>query len=44
MEEVLWRGTYVTAFPDGWLWAYIYPSIWFGLGIVAKVIRTNSMV
>jgi membrane protease YdiL (CAAX protease family) len=31
MEEVLWRGTYVTAFPDSWLWAYVYPSIWFGL-------------
>ncbi len=31
MEEVLWRGAYTTAFPDSWLWAYIYPSIWFGL-------------
>lgn len=31
MEEVLWRGAYVTAFPDSWLWAYLYPSIWFGL-------------
>jgi membrane protease YdiL (CAAX protease family) len=31
MEEMLWRGAYVTAFPNSWLWAYIYPSIWFGL-------------
>jgi len=31
MEEVLWRGTYITAFPNSWVWAYIYPSIWFGL-------------
>ena len=31
LEEVLWRGTYVTAFPHSWLWAYLYPSVWFGL-------------
>jgi len=31
MEEVLWRGTFVTAFPDNWLWGYLYPAIWFGL-------------
>ncbi len=31
MEEVLWRGTYVIAFPDSWLWAYLYPAVWFGL-------------
>jgi membrane protease YdiL (CAAX protease family) len=30
MEEVLWRGTYVTVFPKSWLWSYWYPSIWFG--------------
>jgi len=29
-EEVLWRGLYVTIFPDRWLWSYWYPSIWFG--------------
>jgi membrane protease YdiL (CAAX protease family) len=29
-EEVLWRGTYVTVFPNTWLWSYWYPSIWFG--------------
>lgn len=31
MEEMLWRGTYVTAFPGNWLWGYLYPSVWFGL-------------
>ncbi len=31
MEEVLWRGAYVTAFPEDRLWAILYPSIWFGL-------------
>ena len=30
MEEVLWRGTFITAFPNSWLWSYLYPSIWFG--------------
>lgn len=31
LEEVLWRGTYTTAFPDSKLWGYLYPSVWFGL-------------
>jgi membrane protease YdiL (CAAX protease family) len=31
MEEVLWRGTYLSAFPDSWLWGLLYPSVWFGL-------------
>lgn len=31
LEEVLWRGTYVAAFPDSWLWGVVYPSIGFGL-------------
>jgi membrane protease YdiL (CAAX protease family) len=31
MEEVLWRGTYITAFHGNWLWGYLYPSVWFGL-------------
>jgi membrane protease YdiL (CAAX protease family) len=31
MEEVLWRGTYVSAFTTSWSWAVVYPSIWFGL-------------
>jgi uncharacterized protein len=30
MEELLWRGTFVTSFPNSWLWSYLYPSIWFG--------------
>lgn len=30
MEEVLWRGAYVSVFPDRWVWSYWYPSIWFG--------------
>ena len=30
MEEVLWRGTYITVFPKSWLWSYWYPSFWFG--------------
>ncbi|MFQ5593045.1 MAG: CPBP family intramembrane glutamic endopeptidase, partial [Anaerolineae bacterium] len=30
LEEVLWRGTYVTVFPENWLWSTWYPSIWFG--------------
>jgi len=30
MEELLWRGAFVTAFPKSWLWSYLYPSIWFG--------------
>jgi hypothetical protein len=31
MEEVFWRGAYITTFPDNWLWAVLYPSLWFGL-------------
>jgi len=31
MEEVLWRGTYVSIFPNDWWWGYLYPAIWFGL-------------
>lgn len=31
LEEVLWRGTYVTVFAKSWLWGYLYPSIGFGL-------------
>lgn len=30
LEEVLWRGTYITAFPGSWLWGVVYPSIGFG--------------
>jgi hypothetical protein len=31
MEEFLWRGTYLVAFPDSWGWGLVYPAIWFGL-------------
>jgi membrane protease YdiL (CAAX protease family) len=30
-EEVLWRGTYVSLFPENDLLGYYYPAIWFGL-------------
>jgi membrane protease YdiL (CAAX protease family) len=30
MEELLWRGVFVSTFPKSWLWSYLYPSIWFG--------------
>ena len=30
MEELLWRGAFVKAFPKSWLWSYLFPSIWFG--------------
>ena len=31
LEEILWRGAYISTFPKSWLWAYLYPAIWFGL-------------
>ena len=31
LEEILWRGTYVSVFPDDWFFGYLYPAIWFGL-------------
>jgi membrane protease YdiL (CAAX protease family) len=44
MEEVLWRGTYVIAFPDSWLWGYVYPSVWFGLWHLAPMaVRPSEM-
>jgi hypothetical protein len=30
-EEILWRGVFVSVFPENILWAYIYPAIAFGL-------------
>jgi len=30
-EEVLWRGVYVTLFPDNIFYRMIWPGIWFGL-------------
>lgn len=31
LEEILWRGVYLAAFPDNWLLGYIYPAIGFGV-------------
>jgi membrane protease YdiL (CAAX protease family) len=30
LEEMFWRGTFVTVFPTSWVWGYLYPSIGFG--------------
>jgi membrane protease YdiL (CAAX protease family) len=44
MEEVLWRGAYITAFPNSWLWAYLYPSMWFGLWHLSpQVVHPSEM-
>ena len=31
LEEVLWRGVYISIFPGQWLWGVVYPAIGFGL-------------
>ncbi|MGC9469852.1 MAG: CPBP family glutamic-type intramembrane protease [Anaerolineae bacterium] len=31
LEELLWRGTYVTLFPDSWILGYAYPAIGFAV-------------
>jgi membrane protease YdiL (CAAX protease family) len=30
-EEVLWRGVYITLFPDSRLWGTVWPTVWFAL-------------
>jgi uncharacterized protein len=30
-EEVLWRGVYITLFPDNRWWATVWPTVWFAL-------------
>ena len=30
-EEVLWRGVYITLFPDSRLWGIVWPTVWFAL-------------
>jgi len=35
LEELLWRGTYVTAFPDNRFLGYLFPSVAFGVWHVA---------
>ncbi|WP_457566668.1 CPBP family intramembrane glutamic endopeptidase, partial [Caldithrix abyssi] len=31
LEELLWRGTYLTVFPDRWFWGLLYPTVGFAL-------------
>jgi uncharacterized protein len=31
LEEVVWRGTYVALFPEGWVLGMVFPAIGFGL-------------
>lgn len=31
VEEMLWRGVYITLFPNNRIWSMIYPTIWFAL-------------
>jgi hypothetical protein len=37
LEEILWRGTYLVAFPESWGWGLLYPALWFGLWHVAPL-------
>ena len=37
-EELLWRGVFITSFPDQWWWGLIYPSLAFGLWHLAPQI------
>lgn len=30
-EEVLWRGVYITLFPDNPWWSAVWPTLWFAL-------------
>jgi membrane protease YdiL (CAAX protease family) len=30
-EEILWRGVYITLFPDNKLWGLVWPTVWFAL-------------
>ena len=30
-EEVLWRGVYITLFPDNRWWAMVWPTLWFAV-------------
>jgi membrane protease YdiL (CAAX protease family) len=31
LEEMLWRGVYITLFPDNKLWGLAWPAVWFAL-------------
>ncbi len=30
-EEALWRGVYITLFPDNRWWSMVWPTVWFAL-------------
>lgn len=44
LEEVLWRGSYVTVFPNSWWWGYLYPSVWFGYGHLSPQVIFSSQM
>ena len=43
-EEILWRGTFVVAFKGHLFWAYLYPSIWFGLWHLSPQIVESGII
>jgi membrane protease YdiL (CAAX protease family) len=49
LEELLWRGMFVSVFPDNILWGFLWPSIWFALwhlapGSLAKNFRPAVLI
>ncbi len=44
LEEVLWRGTYLTVFPDRWVWGFLYPALGFAVWHLApQRVRPSKM-
>ena len=44
LEEALWRGVYITLWPDNWLLGWLWPSIGVGLWHAApQVIHPSSL-
>ena len=44
LEELLWRGTFITFFPSHWFWGFIYPTIGFALWHLApQVVHPGQM-
>ncbi len=44
LEEVLWRGTYITVFPDRLVLGYIYPALGFAFWHLApQIVHPSSM-
>lgn len=39
-EELLWRGTFVSVFPESWGWGVVYPLIGFGLWYFSPLVVT----